>query len=64
MNLSALKTLTERLADDGFTIAQEKLIAHATVDEKIQPCDIIEALLPDAKHYRYANNMLTLNDSR
>ena len=46
MNLSTLKSLIEKLADDGFTTAQEKLIALALaiLDEGIQKCDIIETL--------------------
>ena len=54
MNLAALKSLIERLADDGFTTTQEKLIALALVvlDGEIQQCDIIETLILNAKHCR------------
>ena len=54
MNLSALKSLIEKLADDGFTSAQEKLIALALaiLDDEIQQCDIIETLRLGKKHCR------------
>ena len=52
MNLSALKSLIEKLADDGFTTAQEKLIALAlaVLDGDIQQCDVIETLKLGKKH--------------
>ena len=52
MNLFTLKSLIEKLADDGFTSTQEKLIALALaiLDEEIQQCDIIETLKLGKKH--------------
>jgi hypothetical protein len=53
MKLAAIKSLIEKLADDGFTTVQEKLIAFvlAIVDEEeMQQCEIIETLKLGKKH--------------
>ena len=55
MKLAALKALIEKLASDGYTSVQEKLIALAFAildEEEIQQCEVVETLKLNEKHCR------------